>query len=218
MRIDYAHEGQKIIKDFQEALSKIHFSGDFESVVYALNGCDGRIVTTGMGKAGIIMRKLSSTLCSLGLPSVYLHPGEASHGDSGILKTDDILFVASTSGKTREILEVIDIAKRIKVKSIIGITSHIDSPIRKHADMLLDMGDVEETGYLQLAPTTSTLVMLAITDAVALTAAFAKGLTTEEPSRYSQPYFSAYSLMRPRLTSLSSFAKVSFSSSMPSGS
>lgn len=121
-----------------------------------------------MGKAGIAMKKFSSTLCSLGIPSCFLHPGEASHGDLGLISRNDILFVASTSGKTREILEIIALAKNIDVNKIIGITSHEDSPIKKQVDVVIDMGIIKEQGTMGLAPTSSILTMLAITDAMAI--------------------------------------------------
>ena len=129
------------------------------------------------------MRKFSSTLCSLGFSSCYLHPGEASHGDLGLLKDGDILFVASTSGKTREVLEIMELSRGFDL-TVIGITSHLDSPVRERADIVLDMGIIEEAGQLKLAPTTSILMMLAITDAVALLASEHKGLTKEEFGRF----------------------------------
>ena len=144
----------------------------------------GKIITTGMGKAGIAMRKFSSTLCSLGFPSCYLHPGEASHGDLGLMTENDILFVASTSGKTREILEIIDLARHIDVAKIIGITSHVDSLIKDKADIVIDMGVIEEAGELGLAPTTSILVMLAVTDSIALIASEESGLTKKDYGKF----------------------------------
>lgn len=146
--------------------------------------CSGKIVVTGMGKAGIAMMKFSSTLCSLGLSSCYLHPGNASHGDLGMLTKRDILFVASTSGKTREVIEVVELARNIGIKTIIGITSHKDSPIRNMVDCLIDMGEIKEAGNLGIAPTTSILVMSAITDAIALYASEAKGFTKEDYALY----------------------------------
>ncbi|MFW5804261.1 MAG: SIS domain-containing protein [bacterium] len=143
----------------------------------------GKIITTGMGKAGIVMRKFSSMLCSLGFPSMYLHPGEASHGDMGLLTANDILFVASTSGKTREILEIIDLAKD-NIKTIIGITSHLDSPIKRKAQYVIDMGLIKESGHLNIAPTTSMVIMMIITDCIAMMAAKQVNLTIEEYGKY----------------------------------
>ena len=178
------NDAKEIVSKFKDSISSLQIDENFPQIVEYVLSCDGNIITTGMGKAGIAMRKFTSTLCSLGFPSAYLHPGEASHGDLGLISTDDILFVASTSGKTREVLEVIDLARNINVKAIIGITSHIDSPIREKADLVLDMGQVEEAGHLGLAPTSSILVMLALTDCVALVAAKERGLTKEEYGKY----------------------------------
>jgi arabinose-5-phosphate isomerase len=175
-----------ILVHFQNAISNINVRDNFADVVDQLIFCEGLVITTGMGKAGIIMRKFSSTLCSLGMPSVYLHPGEAMHGDLGIINKDkkDILFIASTSGKTKEILELVELTKKLNLKSTIGLTSHPDSPIRNKVDYLLDMGVIEEAGTLKLSPTTSTLVMLAITDTLAIVAAEEKGFTKGDFAKF----------------------------------
>jgi arabinose-5-phosphate isomerase len=140
-----------------------------------IKNSSSKIITTGMGKAGIAMQKFSSTLCSLGFPSCFLHPGEAMHGDMGLIKSDDILFVASTSGKTREVLELIDLVKSNGVDKIIAITSHRDSPLREKVDVILDIG---------MAPTTSILTILAITDALAIIASEEKGFSRKDFGRY----------------------------------
>ena len=181
---DIYDEAQTILNDFSLAIQNIKINSDFVKIVQLILDCEGKIVTTGMGKAGIAMRKFTSTLCSLGFPSCYLHPGEASHGDLGLICENDILFIASTSGKTREVLEITALAKEINVSKIIGITSHPDSPIREKSDFILDMGVITEVGHLNLAPTSSILVMLALTDCVALTSAKMKNLTKEEYGKY----------------------------------
>lgn len=186
---DTEEQVKNIVDEFISALGNIKINGAFDSATDHMINCDGKIITTGMGKAGIAMRKFSSTLCSLGFPSCYLHPGEASHGDLGLLSSNDILFVASTSGKTREVLEIMGLAKEINVASIIGITSHVDSPVREDADIILDMGPVQEAGELKLAPTTSILVMLAICDSLALVASEKKGFTQSD---YSLRHHSGY--------------------------
>lgn len=177
-------KANQILKSFSESLSSIKLDDSFFKTVELFLDCEGKIVTTGMGKAGIAMMKFSSTLCSIGFPSCYLHPGEASHGDLGLLSDNDILFVASTSGKTREVIEIITLARNIGVKTIVGITSHKDSPIRGMVDVLIDMGEISEAGHIGLAPTTSILVMLAITDTIALYASEQKGFTKEDYSKY----------------------------------
>ena len=185
--------GSKYLSEFAYAISNIKLDENFEkavrlisesNIIYGDNIKQYKIVTTGMGKAGAAMRKFSSLLCSLGFSSCYLHPGESSHGDLGIMGVNDVLFVASTSGKTREVLETIQLAKNLGVSKFVGITSHKDSPIRSEVDVCLDMGDLKEAGELGLAPTTSILVMLAITDALAIVASEHNGLTKEEYSKY----------------------------------
>ena len=176
-------EANKIFTNFSKSISSISINRDFECVIHsllALKNSDNKVITTGMGKAGIAMRKFSSTLCSLGFPSAYLHPGEASHGDLGLLRPKDILFVASTSGKTREIMEIMELARKVNVQKIIGITSHPDSPVRKKCDLVIDMGDIKEAGHLGLAPTTSILKMIALTDSIALIAAKESNFTKED--------------------------------------
>lgn len=179
---------QSIIRNFAKALNSIEiYCPSFSDAIDVIKDCkkeNGTVITTGMGKAGAAMRKFSSLLCSLGIPSCYIHPGESSHGDLGLITKNDILFVASTSGKTREVLEIIALSRNIGIKQVIGITSHLDSPIREKANIVLDMGEFKEEGHLGLAPTTSILIMLAITDALALTIAEENGLTKEEYSKF----------------------------------
>jgi arabinose-5-phosphate isomerase len=192
-RTNLSKKGQSYLSDFAKAISNINLDENFDKAVELISNSNKiygdhykqyKIVTTGMGKAGAAMRKFSSILCSLGFSSCYLHPGESSHGDLGILEVNDVLFVASTSGKTREVLETIQLAKNLGVEKFVGITSHKDSPIRDEVEICLDMGDIEEVGELGLAPTTSILVMLAITDALAIVASEHNGLTKEEYARY----------------------------------
>lgn len=175
---------ENILGGFADKLNDISVTPDFGRAVEALLRCDGKVITTGMGKAGIAMKKFSSLLCSLGFPSCYLHPGEASHGDLGMLGPHDLLFVASTSGKTREVMEIMQLARNVGVETIIGITSHPDSPVREQTDIVIDMGVIKEAGDLGLAPTTSILVMLALTDALAIIASQEKNLTKEEYGKY----------------------------------
>jgi len=177
-------QGKNILKDFSSAISSISIDKNFSYIVDEFMKCEGKIVTTGIGKAGHAMKKFSSLLCSLGFQSCFMHPGEAPHGDLGIMSKKDILFVASTSGKTREVIEVIDLSRNIEVSKIIGITSHKDSPIRDKADLILDMGEIVESGHLKMAPTCSILVMLALTDALALVSSQEKGLTLKEYGKY----------------------------------
>jgi len=175
-----------ILNQFKNSLESVQgcFNENYFKAISTIMDCKGKVITTGMGKAGIAMRKFSATLCSLGIPSCYLHPGEASHGDLGILGENDILFVASTSGKTREIIEVITLSKQINNNPIIGLTSHPDSIIRSNADIIIDMGIFEEAGELKMAPTTSILIMQAITDIIALVISESKDFSKAEFGKY----------------------------------
>jgi arabinose-5-phosphate isomerase len=174
-------EAQSILSNFIDALQSIRLNSNFSTAVNDILNCKGKVVCCGMGKNGIAMKKFAATLCSLGFPACFLHPGEAQHGDLGLLQENDILFISSTSGKTREVYELIDLAKKsIKDLYIIGLTSHPDSPIRGMVNLVLDMGTIKEAGHLSLAPSTSILVILAITDALSLVAAKEKELTKEQ--------------------------------------
>lgn len=184
MKNDINLQIKDILNNFIYHIENLKFDDNFQKCIDSIKECKGKIITTGMGKAGIVMRKFSSTLCSLGIPSCYLHPGEASHGDLGVLQKDDILFVASTSGKTREVLEVIDLAKEINDIFIVGLTSHPDSKIRNKVELILDMGIIEEAGVMNLSPTTSVLIMQVITDLVALIISEEKGVTKDKFGKF----------------------------------
>lgn len=139
------------------------------------------VMTTGMGKAGIVARKCAATLSSTGTPAVFLHPGDASHGDLGAVVAADTLLAFSTSGKTAEVLETLTAARALNHSLfVIGITSHPDAPLRLHCDCVLDMGLIEEPCHLGLTPTASTVVMLAISDALASAVAELRGLTRQD--------------------------------------
>ena len=151
------------------AISAVQVTSAFEDAVLALRDCKGKVITTGMGKAGIIARKLSSTLCSTVTPSCFVHPGEAAHGDLGLVAKGDCIIAFSTSGKSTEVIEMLELTRHLGAAKIIGVTSHPDSRLRELSDIVLDMGIIEEPCPLGLTPTSSIAVMLAIGDALALT-------------------------------------------------
>ena len=125
----------------------------------------GKLVTSGMGKAGQIAMNIATTFCSTGTPAVFLHPSEAQHGDLGILQRNDIFLLISNSGKTREILELIDLAKEMDLTvPFIVITGDKNSPLAKSADVTLFTGNPSEVCPLGLTPTTSTTMMTVIGD------------------------------------------------------
>ena len=186
-RQDIIDNANSVISEFASCISNVQITESFPLAVELMLQCmnsNGKIVSSGVGKAGIAMEKYSAILRSFGMPSVYLDPCSAQHGDLGILSTNDILFIASTSGKTSEILKLIDLSRNIGVKNIIGITSHLDSPIRDKVDVVIDMGIIKEAGYLSLAPTSSILVMMAICDCLALSCAREKEVTFDDYSKY----------------------------------
>lgn len=143
----------------------------------------GRVIVSGMGKAGFIAMKISATLASIGTPSFFLHPSEAVHGDLGRYNKNDVAMILSNSGETPEILRLLPHLKQIGCP-LISITSSKDSNLAKHSDIALCYGKVEEVGPLKLAPTTSTTVMLALGDALAMTLMEAKGFSPVEFARF----------------------------------
>jgi arabinose-5-phosphate isomerase len=162
------------------AISAIEIDETFERAVRMLLACRGKVLTTGIGKAGHIARKFAVTLCSTATPADFIHPAEAAHGDIGMVGPEDVLVAFSTSGKSREVLEILELARHLGVACIIGITSHPDSELRELSDFVLDMGEIEEPCPLGLTPSASTAVMLAISDAIALALMEARGVTRED--------------------------------------
>jgi arabinose-5-phosphate isomerase len=151
------------------AISAVQVDDSYEGAVEALLRCQGKVVTTGIGKAGYVAQKCAATLCSTGTPAVFIHPAEAAHGDLGLVDAHDVIIAFSTSGKTREVLELIELSRHLTQATVIGITSHPETELRRLADIVLDMGVIEEPCPLGLTPSASMAVMSAIGDALALT-------------------------------------------------
>ncbi len=162
------------------AISRIEIDDNFERAVLTLAACQGKVLTTGIGKAGHIARKFAATLCSTATPADFIHPAEAAHGDLGLVSANDVLVAFSTSGKSREVLEILELARHLGVATVIGVTSHPDSELRGLSDFVLDMGEIEEPCPLGLTPSASMAVMLAISDAIALALLEVKGITRED--------------------------------------
>jgi arabinose-5-phosphate isomerase len=156
---------------------------DFVRAVRLLAACEGRVITSGIGKAGIIARKVGATLASTGTPSDFLHPAEALHGDLGRVTRKDVVLALSNSGTTAELLRLIGPLKEIGV-ALVAITADGSSPLGRHADVVLDYGRVTEACPLGLAPTTSTTVMLAIGDALAMAVLSERRFGHEEFARF----------------------------------
>lgn len=171
---------REIFAQEAQAISSIPVTDDFERAVYLLKDCNGKVLTTGMGKAGHIANKFSATLCSTGTPASFLHPGEAAHGDLGLIEENDAIVAFSTSGKTREVLDMIVSGRDLGLHTVISITSHPDSGLRELSDVVIDMGVIKETCRLDLTPTSSMAVMLAISDALALLLMELKEISRED--------------------------------------
>jgi arabinose-5-phosphate isomerase len=163
-----------------QAISRVEVDDQYERAVRALAECRGKVLTTGIGKAGHIAHKFAATLCSTATPAAFVHPAEAAHGDLGLVGANDVLVAFSTSGKSREVLEILELARHLGVATIIGVTSHPDSELRDLSDFTLDMGVVEEPCPIGLTPSASMAVMLAISDAIALALLEVKGVTRED--------------------------------------
>ncbi|HEY3044013.1 MAG TPA: KpsF/GutQ family sugar-phosphate isomerase [Vicinamibacterales bacterium] len=151
----------------------------FERAVQLLRECRGRVILTGMGKSGIICRKIAATLTSIGTPAFFLHPAEAIHGDLGVIQHDDVILALSYSGETDEILRLLETIRRLGAK-LVAITGTPSSTLAQAADVALDCSVTEEACPLNLVPTASTTAALAIGDALAMTLLVEKGFRQED--------------------------------------
>jgi arabinose-5-phosphate isomerase len=153
--------------------------GRFDMAVSVLRECRGRVIVTGMGKSGIICRKIAATLSSIGTAAFFLHPAEATHGDLGVIQKDDVVLALSYSGETDEILRLLEAIRRLGAR-LIAITGFPGSPLGLAADLTLDCHVSEEACPLNLVPTASTTAMLALGDALAMTLLVEKGFQPED--------------------------------------
>lgn len=164
------HRAQEILNLEAEAIKTIPLDENLLKAVDLIVNCKGKVIASGMGKAGIIARKVASTMSSTGTPSLFMHPGEAQHGDLGMMSKDDILLLFSNSGKTRELIELVALSNRLyndKVHAI-AITANAESELAQISDAALCIGNVTEACSLGMAPTTSTTAMLALGDVLSM--------------------------------------------------
>ena len=153
--------------------------GAFEQAVQILFDCKGRVVLTGMGKSGIIGRKIGATLTSTGTSAWFLHPAEAIHGDLGAIRDDDVVIALSHSGETEELVRLLEAIRRIGAK-LIAITGNVKSTLARASDVTLDCSVDEEACPMNLVPTASTTAALAMGDALAMTLLVRKGFREED--------------------------------------
>ena len=166
MSLETARRVLKIeLQAINEVLSRLDAS--FERAVDLLFACKGRVAVTGMGKSGIVGRKISATLSSTGTPSFFLHPAEALHGDLGMIARGDAMLAVSYAGETREIVALLDALKRLEIP-LVALTGNPKSTIAQSSEIVLDVSVSEEACSLNLAPTASTTVAMAVGDALAV--------------------------------------------------
>jgi arabinose-5-phosphate isomerase len=170
--------GRRVIEIERDALGALlpRINSAFSRACRVLLGCKGRAVVTGMGKSGHIGGKIAATLASTGTPAFFVHPGEASHGDLGMIMRDDVVLAISYSGETSEVLTILPLIKRMGVP-LIAMTGRPNSTLAKTADVHLDVSVAQEACPLNLAPTASTTATLAMGDALAVALLESRGFT-----------------------------------------
>lgn len=152
---------------------------EFDKAIDLLFNCKGRVIVTGMGKSGLIGRKIAATLSSTGTPSYFLHPAESTHGDSGIITRNDVIIAISNSGETQELLNLLPLIKRFGV-TMIGMTGKLNSTLAHASDVTLDISVEKEACPLNKAPTASTTATLAMGDALAVCLLEKRGFSEED--------------------------------------
>jgi arabinose-5-phosphate isomerase len=179
--MDILNEGRNVFKKEIETLNYIkdNLNESFIELVELIQETKGRVIITGMGKAGHIGKKVSATMSSLGIISFFLHPAEGLHGDLGIVSSEDIIIVFSKSGETDEVLGLIPSIKNIGAK-IVSITCRETSSLSDESDLKIMLPILEEASAYQLAPTTSTTAMLVFGDALAIVLSKLKGFTPDD--------------------------------------
>jgi arabinose-5-phosphate isomerase len=172
---------RKVLRIEAEAILGLveRIDGAFEQTVQLLFECRGRVIVTGMGKSGIICRKIAATLSSTGTPSYFLHPAEAIHGDLGAIREEDVVIALSHSGETEELVRLLESIRRIGAK-LVAITGEPRSTLARASDVMLDCSIAEEACPMNLVPTASTTAALALGDALAMTLLVRKGFREED--------------------------------------
>lgn len=177
----YSEWGKEVIAGEIAAMERLHESlgKDFDAAAQLIKNCRGKVIVSGLGKSGHIGKKMAATFASLGIPSFFVHSGEALHGDSGMIEKRDVIIAISNSGGTAEVAAVAELAKKLDMK-VIAITAKPDSPLGKAADVVLNISVGKEVDHLGLAPTSSSTVTLALGDALAVAVSRAKGFTAAD--------------------------------------
>ena len=181
---DFAASGRRVFTLEREALDAVaaRIDGAFSAACRAILACRGRVVCTGMGKSGHVAHKIAATLASTGTPAFYMHPGEAGHGDLGMVTDADIVLALSYSGESDEILMLLPALKR-QGNIVVAMTGRTNSTLARESDVHLDVGVPTEACPLALAPTSSTTAALAMGDALAVALLDARGFTADDFAR-----------------------------------
>lgn len=160
--------GKEVLRKEAAALTQVmeRLGQSFDEVVKTISACPGRVVLTGIGKSGLVSKKIASTFSSVGIPAVYLHPADSMHGDLGMVQKGDVFFIISYSGETEEVIQMLPWIKRLDIPSIV-VTGNPDSTIARYGDYVLDVR-VEEACPYNMVPTSSTTATLALGDAIAV--------------------------------------------------
>lgn len=185
MKRDLSGRAARVLAIEAQAIAglKEKLDSNFTRAIGILVDAEGKIIVTGMGKSGLIGRKIAATLASTGTPAFFLHPAEGIHGDIGMVGRGDVVLAISNSGETPEIVRLLPVFKRIGL-SLVALTGNADSTLARHADVTLDVGVPEEACPLGLAPTASTTATLAMGDALAVVLFEEKGFSAEDFAKF----------------------------------
>lgn len=180
MNTSFKHIALSVIQNEHEGLKNLmnEIDDTFDMAIECLYECKGKVIITGIGKSGIIARKIASSFSSTGTPSLFLHPSEAIHGDLGMISKDDVILAIANSGETIEILNLIPHIKEIGL-NVISITSKPNSTLAKQSDVHLSIGSFEEACPLNLAPTTSSTLTLCMGDALMVALMYKRGFNED---------------------------------------
>ena len=181
---DELAQAHAVLEAEAEAIRAIRLNNDFLRAIDILDSCTGKIILTGMGKVGLIAMKIATTLSSTGTPAFFLHPGEAAHGDLGLLSKNDVMITFSNSGKTREVVETVNRAKQLYDMPLIAITGHPRSPLARKSDIVLSVGAIKEPCPIGLTPSASTTAILALGDALTLVLMTRKRFTKADYAKF----------------------------------
>lgn len=184
-QLEQLREARAVLRTEAEAILEVvdRLGDSFCTACELLRGCAGSAIVTGMGKAGLVGRKIAATLSSTGTRARFLHPADAVHGDLGFVQAGDVALALSNSGETGEVCELVPLLRRLGV-TVVAVTGREESTLGRASNLVIALGELKEAGPHGLAPTTSTTVMIAVGDALALVVSRMKGFTPQDFATY----------------------------------